>query len=148
MLKTISFKELSAWIMMGITLLAGGAYAAICIWYRTTTGEWIVPFVPFVVLTVIMILLSVPTHIIAAIIKRETANDPDDERDDMIRYKAGYMSGNLLALFLLMTLIAFVLNTHAFLLFHVIMACLVFSQIIEYALQIAGYRNMSAIGDA
>ncbi len=148
MFRTMSFKETSAWIMMTICVVAGAAYAAICVGHHVETGEWIIPIAPFAVLTVIMIILSVPAHILAAIVKRDTANDPADERDDFIRYKAGFMSGNLLGLLLLLTLILFVLNTNAFLLFHVVMSCLVISQIVEYGLQIAAYRTMSAMGDA
>jgi hypothetical protein len=148
MLKTMSFKELSAWIMMGICLIAGAAYALVCYFHFAATGEWIVPLVPFVLLSIITILLSIPTHIVAAILKRETANEAEDERDIAIRHKAGYMSGLCLGFTVVAALVLTVLNTNPFLLFHMIVACLVISQVVEYGAQIISYRRMSAIGEA
>lgn len=148
MFRSMSFKELSAWIMMGICVVAGAAYALVCYFHFAATGEWIVPLVPFVVLSLFMVILSIPTHIVAAILKRDTANEGEDERDIAIRHKAGYLSGLCLGFTVIFALVLSVVSTNPFLLFHMIVGCLVISQIVEYGAQITSYRRMSAIGVA
>lgn len=148
MFQTLSFKELSAWVMACACLVSGGVYYLILNSVWQETGEWIVPIVPFIAMTVILIVLSVFGHIIAAIIMRSSANEGSDERDKAIRQKAGYVSGYILGGTVLVVLLASMFNPNGFLIFHAVFGCLLLSQIAEYVLQIIFYRQTNFSGEA
>ncbi len=147
MLLTVSYKELSAWIMSGALILAGSLYAFVLNAVWKETGEWVVPLVPFVAMTVVLIFLSIFGHLIGALFTRSRANDVSDERDKAIRQKSGNISGNILGASVLMVLLGSLMNQNAFLLFHAVFACVLMSQIAEYVLQIVFYRQTSFSGD-
>lgn len=147
MFPTVSYKELSAWIMSGALLLSGGLYAYILKTIWNQTGEWVVPLVPFVAMTVVLVVLSIFGHLIGAILMRSRANEASDERDKAIRQRAGYFSGYILGASVLIVLLATMLNPNGFFIFHAIFACVLLSQIAEYVLQIVFFRQTEFSGE-
>jgi len=55
----VTFKEWSAWIMLGGCLLVGLFYFGLLFSYKNETGAWMPPIVPFIVGTVILITVSI-----------------------------------------------------------------------------------------
>lgn len=147
MLRTVSYKELSAWIMLGACAVSGGIYALILNAFWSEMGEWIVPVVPFIAMTAILIVLSIFGHLIGALFMRSRVNELSDERDKLIRLRAGNVSGNILGISILTVLLLSMINLNGFFLFHAVFSCVLISQIMEYILQIVFYRRTSFAGE-
>lgn len=144
--RDVSFKEWSAWIMLTGCVLAGLFYFGLSYFHMQTTGTWITPIVPFIVITVILIAVSIIGHVIVAISNPSAATEPEDERDKLFRLKAGYVSGIILGLGVIMSLLLNAVSPDGNLLFHMVFGSLLFAQITEYALQIMGYRRSYVAG--
>jgi len=145
--RDISFKEWSAWIMLGGCLSAGLFYFGLLYSHRQATGTWMVPVVPFIVITIILIAVAMIGHSVAAMFNPSEAMQPADERDSFIRLKASHISGTILGLGVIISLLLNAVTPNGNILFHMIFGNLLFAQIAEYALQVVSYRRAHLAGD-
>ena len=131
----MAFREKSAWVM-AIVLLAVGAFYVELV---TVDG---VPAaaagVPFVIFTIV---LSVAAQVVLAVTSPKDASSPADERERMIIDKAAHFSSYVLVIGVLVGLGQFMLSADGALLFHVVLTCLILSQLAEYASQIVLFRK-------
>jgi len=136
------FQEKSAWIM-SVALLLGGAFYVSVVSEMSSPQEGLAPpVIPVVAIyTVILVVVAVAGHIVAAVAGPKEANAPEDERDSKIRHMAGYFSRYLVGGGAILALGVYLLSYDGNLLFHAVFASLMISQISEYAIQIYLYRS-------
>ena len=138
----MSFREKTAWAM-GIILTAAGAYYThLVITASAALGAPAPPIIPFVVAYVLAIIIgSIVIMVPLAIATPEEADAPADERERHIQHKAGNYSGYVLGAGAIAAMLHFTVNQNGNMIFHIVFASLMVSQICEYALQIWYYRR-------
>lgn len=136
------FREKSAWAMMAILTLAGLYYYHKIIAISLAAGETAPPIMPLVIAYVVFIIIAsvIVMPIVAASSGRE-ADEPADEREQIILAKAGNWSGYALGFAAVAGLFHYAWTQDGNLLFHIIFAGLMLSQIAEYGFQIWLYRR-------
>ena len=138
----MAFRETSAWIMSGALLLCGAFYGLVVVGASMGIGRIAPPFPPVVVLAVILlIIISVVGHTVAAILNPKDANARSDEREKAIANRAGHLSGMTLGFGVVASLCVYLFCYDGFLLFHSVAASLFVAQLTEYATQIVLYRT-------
>lgn len=138
----MSFQEKSAWVMCLALLISGSFYAWSVLALANVLQDIPPPNVGGLAIGVVIIVaIAIFGHAIAAIGNPMDANAPEDERDRLVVWRAGNLSGALLGVICMLGLFAFVIMDSGNLLFHIIVAGMVVSQIAEYALTIWYYRR-------
>lgn len=138
----MSYREKSAWGFLVLLTLAAGFYA----W--EVGGAWIaagdIPKPSFklaaVYIGIVVIGIIISQSSIAAVSGNE-ADLPADEREISAIQKAGNWSGILLAFGVVSGVIHFYEYDDGRLMFHIVVASLMLSQILEYAFQIWFFRR-------
>ena len=138
----MSFHEKSAWVMAAVLLAGAGWYFNIVLRASEALGETAPPFLPVVVVYVIVIIvLSIFGHVLVALSKPSEAGGMMDERDRIIAGRAGSFSGLLLGLGVLAGLGVYMFRYDGNLLFHTVFGALMAAQLGEYGAKIALYRR-------
>ena len=136
------FHEKSAWTM-AVTLTIGGilyfwAVASI----SADLGQLAPPVLPTVVVyTGIIVVLAIVGHIAIAALSPREANAPADEREKKVVDRAAHLSGYVLGVGAIAALGLYLFTYDGNLMFYVVFASLMASQIAEYLCQIALYRR-------
>lgn len=138
----MSFQEKSAWVMC-IALIVSGAFYAWTVVAIAQVAQVIPPpnGVGIVIGIIIIVAIAIFGHAVAALGNPADANASEDERDRLVVWRAGNLSGLLLGVVCMTSLIAFAVWGSGNLLFHMIVAGMVLSQLAEYALTIWYYRR-------
>lgn len=137
----MSFREKSAWVMGALMLGAALYYANLAIAASREMGWAAPPVAIFIPFTLLVVIASVVAQTIMAIVTPNEANAPADERERPLLDRAGHWSGLVLGAGAVTALIYFMVHQNAQLLFHMMVASLIVSQISEYAFQIALLRR-------
>ncbi|MEM9386546.1 MAG: hypothetical protein AAGA68_15925 [Pseudomonadota bacterium] len=137
----MGFHEKSSWVMV-LSLLAGAAfYIYFVVMGSRAAGMLVPPVLPVLIaFTVILVLLAVVGHILAALSSVRDANAGEDERDRLIARRAASASGALLSLGVLAALSLYLFTYQGDWLFYGVFASLVLASISEYAVRIVLYR--------
>ncbi len=132
----MSFREKSAWTMAAVMLVTGLFYA----WLVSNgpAAPVIGPLIPYVLLVII---LSVAVQIVLAIFSPRDAQAAADEREKLVIWRAGHLSGIILAVGLLMSGAVYVLHPFGNMLFHHMLGAMIVAQVAEYLLQIYFLRR-------
>lgn len=132
----MSFREKSAWTMAAVMLIAGIFYA----WLVSHGAEAPVigPLIPYVLLVII---LSIAVQIVLAIASPREALAAADEREKQVIWRAGHLSGIILAIGLSASGAVYVVHPFGNMLFHHMLGALIVAQIAEYLLQIYYLRR-------
>lgn len=141
MFAAASLYERSTWIMSLILLGAGYLYAAPVIEaliYGVVIPE---PGRSAVMFVVLVVVLSVISHILLAIADPDTADQPMDERDRLAAIRSGHRTAIVFGILVIKSLLAYLLVRSGDLLFHMIFLSMVVSQLLEYGLTILAYRR-------
>ena len=139
----MSFREKSAWVMGALMLVAGLYYLNMALAASRGMGWVTPPVVIFIPFTLFVVTVSVVAQTAMAILTPKEAEAAADEREGPILDRAGHWSGLLLGAGAVTSLFHFLYHQDGALLFHMIMASLILSQIAEYALQITLIRRAS-----
>jgi len=138
----MSFREKSAWIM-SIALLLGGM-----VYFSTVVSMWFEsrqvasPAIPLLVTYVLVIcVLAVLGHIIAASFTPKDAHAAVDERERQIFNRAGHTASFVSGAGVAMSLGVYLFSQSGDLLFHTVFASLMLGQLADYFLQIRFYRT-------
>ena len=136
------FHEKSAWIMSA-ALLIGGAFYGATVWGMSAAlGDLAPPNMPSVVLyTILLVVVAIAGHIVAALLAPKEANAQLDERERAIADRAGHLSGYVLGVGVLLSLGVYLFAYSGPLLFYGVFASLMLSQLAEYLIQIALHRG-------
>ena len=132
----MSFREKSAWTMAAVMLVAGIFYA-----WQVSHGPGapvIGPLIPYVLL---LIVLAVAVQIVLAVTSPKEAQTAMDERERLIIWRAGQLSGIVLAVGLVASGAVYVMLPSGNMLFHHILGALIVAQIAEYMLQVYFFRR-------
>ena len=141
-LSNIPFREKTAWVMAAILAAGAAFYLNMVISASRALGHTAPPIVGFVIAYVVLIAIASVLFMsaLAATSPRE-ADAPADEREKIIRDKAGNWSGYVMVLPALGALWHYAVNTDGNMLFHLVFLSLMLGQISEYVFQIALYRR-------
>lgn len=135
----MSFREKSAWAMGVVMLVTGLFYAAMVL--AMPRAPLLGPLIPYVLAVIV---LSIVAQAVLGIASPREANAPADERETVAIDRAGHWSGNALGLGVATALIFYVSGVETTLVMHGIMATLIVSTVVEYALQIWFFRRGTA----
>lgn len=136
------FHEKSAWTM-AVTLTIGGIlYFWAVASMSADLGKLAPPVLPTVVVyTGIIVVLAIIGHIAIAALSPREANAPADEREKKVVDRAAHLSGYVLGVGAIAALGLYLFTYDGNLMFYVVFASLMASQIAEYFCQIALYRR-------
>ena len=138
----MAFREISAWIMVLALLLGGAFYVEAVMGLSAALGELAPPVLPLVVVyTMVLVAVAIVGHVVAAVIAWRDAGAPADERDREIEKRASHLSSYVLGAGVVLALGVYLLNQQGDLLFYLVFASLMLSNLAEYALQIVFYRR-------
>lgn len=136
------FHEKSAWTMIVALLIGGAFYFRTVFTLSTDLGELAPPNMPTVwVYTVILIVIAVVGHILAVAFAPEDANEATDEREKRINERAGHLSGYVLGIGTLAALGLYLVTYNGNLMFYVLFASLMLSQVGEYVGHVLLHRK-------
>lgn len=142
-LKSMGFREKSLWVESAVMF-------CLWIWYFGKIGEGLLAqnldqqetFGFFVTMIVVVIVLSVFSQIVLAIVSPKGSDSPADERDRLFAWRAGSHSSYMLAAGIIMVAIYSMVNgTPATVMVHMLILLLVAIEILTNALQIFYYRR-------
>lgn len=137
----MAFKEKSAWLMLFATLIVGGYmfYAVV----QTYIEQQVVPAVlpVFIKLTVALIILSIIGQMTLAIGNRNQAEKKADERERLFLRRGQAAAGGVLAAGIVVGLLHFLVLNDGNLLFYSCLLSLILAQLVEYIVQIVGFRR-------
>ncbi|WP_309601333.1 hypothetical protein [Sphingomonas sp.] len=131
----MSFREKSAWAMGALLLVAGAVYITLI----ASAGA--PPATAAIVFVLIAIVGSIATQVILAIASPGEALTPADERERQITDKAGHFASYVLASGVVVGLGQFIVTQDGSKMFHIVLTCLILSQIAEYGAQILFFRR-------
>ena len=136
----MSFREKSAWLMALLMAAAGLFYLHVVRGVSHVRGET-VPSATVIGFVILVVICSVVAQIVLALSSPKEANAPADERERIVQQRAGNWSGLVLAAGAVFSLGHFMVYSDGIMLFHLVMASLIVSQIAEYAFQIVLVRR-------
>ncbi len=136
----MSFREKSAWVMGFVMTAAGLYYLHLITEASAALGSSPPPaiVIPYIILIVIASIIAQST---LAVSTPNEANAPADERERLVQQRAGNWSGIVLSTCAVLSLGHFLVYADGNMLFHLIMASMMISQIAEYVFQIALFRS-------
>ena len=136
------FHEKSAWIMSAALLVGGILYFGVVLSLSTGFDGLAPPSLPQVVVyTVLLVLIAITGHVVAAALAPREANAAPDERERLIFARAGNLSSHVFAVGVLLSLGLYLFTYDGHLLFYGVFASLMLGQLTEYVLQIWYYRR-------
>lgn len=134
-----SFEEKSVWVQLTCTVLALGAYFAVAgamLWSGITALPAYVPL--FIVSIVVMVILLIAGHLIAALSGKTEGRD---ERDRLIEWKAESYSSWLLGVGVLTAVTAMIFGIENVWIAHLLLLTLFLSEVMAFTLRIVYYRR-------
>lgn len=131
----MSFREKSAWAMAAVLLVVGAFYVKLVALDGVPPAAAAIPFVLFTVV------LSVVAQVGLALLSPKEASSPADERERVAIDKAAHFSSYVLVIGALVGLGQFMFAADGARLFHIVLTCLILSQIAEYCAQIFLFRR-------
>ncbi len=138
----MAFREKLAWVMSVVLILAGLYYAGYVLGQGLAL-EAVPP--PSIRLAFVYVGLVMAGAIIGAssvaLQNTEEANAPADERERIILDKAGHWSGYVLGVCAVCGALVYWTTQYGHVMFHLVVAGLMLSQIAEYVFQIVLYRR-------
>ena len=136
----MSFREKSAWVMGALMIVAGLYYWRMVGAASQTIGAT-APAAIVIGFVILVVVGSVVAQILLAVSAPKEANSPADERERRVQASAGNWSGVVLAVGAVLSLGHYMVRADGNMLFHLVMASLIVSQIAEYALHIILVRR-------
>jgi hypothetical protein len=137
----MSFREKSAWLMTVLMAAAGLYYLDAVRAASRALGETAPPIAVVIGYVVLVVVASVVVQIVLALSSPREAKAPADERERLVEQRAGHWSGIVLAVGTVASLGHFLVRADGNMLFHLVVASLILSQLAEYAFQIALLRR-------
>lgn len=138
----MGFREMSAWVMAALLIGLGGFYATAVIGTTQALDAVPAPSIPLLVVTTVLLVAgAIVGHVVAAALSPNDANAPEDERDRLVLWRAGNLSGLVLGAGVFGGLWHFMFRGDGNLLFHILIGSLIVAQISEYIFQIIYYRR-------
>lgn len=132
----MSYREKSAWVMSVVMLLASMFYAKSALSYPgSPVLETVVPYV------LLVVILSVAAQVVLALRSPKEASKPADEREQLANARAGYWSGIVLAVGIVIAGAVYSFAPSGNMLFHHSVFALIAAQLVQYGLEIVYLRR-------
>lgn len=131
----MSFQVKSAWVMAFVMTAAGLFYFHAVREASQALGATAPPAV-VIAFVILVVAAAVVAQVLLVVSSPKEAQAPTDERDRQVFRRAGHWSGQALATGVVLSLGYYLVYADGNMLFHLIMASLIVSQIAEFALQI------------
>jgi hypothetical protein len=136
---SLSFEERSVWVQLISLLLVLGGYFVVAGQMISAGVTQLVVFAPvFTVAVVLMVVVIVAGHIVAALTSRP---EEQDERDRLIGWRAESQSSWLVATGVITGITAMVFSVPAVWVAHLLLFSLFLSEIVKLALRLVYYRR-------
>lgn len=138
----MAFQEKSAWVMAVALLLGALMYFGVVVRASSSVGALATPAVPLIALyTIVLIVIAIIGHAVAAAMAPKEANARPDERDRTIAAYASHRSGYVFGAGVILSLGLYLLSGDGDLLFYCVFASLMLGTLAEYVIQIFLYRT-------
>ena len=138
----MTFSEKSAWVMSVGLAIAGLYYLVSLIMAAQALQAVPAPnAIGLAIGVIILIAIAIFGHAIAAMGHPFDAGENEDERDRLVTWRAGNLSGLILSAVAVISVCAYALLESGPLIFHIIVGGLIVSQLAEYILTIWYYRR-------
>lgn len=138
----VSFREMSAYFMAPALTAVGLLYATSVINRSQALGATAPPSISLIALaTFMLVALAVTYHVLAAVFRPAEANEPEDERDRLIAWRAGNIAGYVGGVVIVTGLWRFYFTADGNMLFHTIVGALIVGQVAEYVMTVVFYRR-------
>ncbi|MDT9600830.1 hypothetical protein [Sphingosinicella rhizophila] len=138
----MSFREKFAWLMVAVLVATGIQYAVTVYQVSEANGAIAPPATLLLALWVMLVVAaSMLAYGVAGLVSRKEWQVPVDEREWLVRQRAGALSGTVLGIAILAALGTFILCPDGNMLFHLVIGGLLVSQIAKFALQIFYIRR-------
>lgn len=136
----MSFSEKSAWVMFLVLAVIGGGFIIDVVEVSLAIGA-IAPPMMVIKFVVSMIFVSIVAQVVLAITSSRDASRPKDERERSIALWSSAKAGFVFAFGVITSLGHFLYYGDGNLLFYMVLASLIMSQLLEYVLQIIAFRR-------
>lgn len=136
----MSFREKSAWAMALVMTTAGLYYYHVVASASGALGQTAPPAV-IIGYVMFVVIASIVVQTMLALSSGKDADAPADERERRVAHGAGHWSGVVLAIGVVLSLGHYLVRADGNMLFHLVVASLIASQIDEYAFQILLLRR-------
>ncbi len=134
-----SFEEKSVWVQLSSMVLVLGGYFVVAGSMMAGGVNTLIAYVPlFVTAVVLMVIVLIAGHILAAITGRP---EPRDERDRLIEWRAESNSSWVLAIGVLAGISCMVLGYESVWVAHLLFGSLFLSSVLGFVLQLVYYRR-------
>lgn len=137
----MSFREMSTWVLLAVTVIVYGLY------FNITIGEALANGVPEVAdnvrlfgAVVLMVILTIVAHIVMAVLSPKGSEEAD-ERDKLIELRGDQRGGFVMAVALFSTLGLALAGASVFWIAHAALAGLVASEIVKALTKLIDYRR-------
>ncbi|WP_421785598.1 hypothetical protein [Hyphobacterium sp.] len=137
----MSFREMSTWVLLAVTVIVYGLY------FNITIGDALANGVPEVAdnvrlfgAVVLMVILTIVAHIVMAVLSPKGSEEAD-ERDKLIELRGDQRGGFVMAVALFSTLGLALAGASVFWIAHVALAGLVASEIVKALTKLIDYRR-------
>lgn len=138
----MAFREKSAWIMVAALLVSGALYGQAVLSLSADLGGLVPPTLPLVVAyTIVLVGIAVAGHVVAGISAYREADGAMDERERRIVERAAHLSSYVLGAGVVLALGLYLFTQQGHLLFYLVFASLMLSNLAEYAVQIMLFRR-------
>lgn len=138
----MAFREKSAWIMVAALLVSGALYGQAVLSLSVDLGGLVPPNLPLVVTyTIVLVGIAVAGHVVAGIFSYREADGGMDERERRIVERAAHLSSYVLGAGVVLALGLYLFRQQGHLLFYLVFASLMLSNLAEYAVQILLFRR-------
>lgn len=139
----MAYREKSAWVMAALMFVTGLFYVNTVVSASLAIGKTAPPIGIFIAYVFLAVIGSIVVAVALAVTSPKEANAPADERERPALDRAGNISGVVLGVGAITSLLYYLAQGDGNLLFHLIMGSVIVSQISEYVLQIILLRRSS-----
>lgn len=137
----MSFREVTAWVMAAVMAATGIYYCNAYLAASEALGGAAPPFGAFISYAYLAVGASVVVQVALAIIEPKDVERTPDERERPLLWRAGHWTGLVQGGLCIAALQYVAHNDNLAILFHLIVGSLIFSQFLEYVLQILFLRR-------
>jgi uncharacterized membrane protein YidH (DUF202 family) len=138
----MAFREKSAWVMVAALLVSGALYGQAVLSLSADLEGLVPPNLPLMVTyTIVLVGIAVVGHVVAGISSYREADGAMDEREHRIVERASHLSSYVLGAGVVLALGLYLFTQQGHLLFYLVFASLMLSNLAEYAVQILLFRR-------
>ncbi|MBW8191493.1 DUF2178 domain-containing protein [Neiella marina] len=139
----MSFLEKSDWLMACLLSLAVAGYFSSVFQLSSESGVLVAPSMPGLIAAAVgLTVLSIIGHIVLVAINHKDANSTPDEREIKVNQQASSVSGHVLSVSVVLSLLLFLTTSNGNLLFYCVFGGFLVSELAAYIMRIYYSRTV------